>query len=263
VATVLAGLRELRMSLSARLRSLALGLPQLTDLQLNNCGDLQQLVLRCPCLERLSLQVGGPAVLSGGWGWLAVGNMDWEVSENWRLSPVAAACLACVLVLAGLGKMPAGAAPTLEATSMTGTPRPVPFLAVHSCLQACRAVRGPALVEAVSHCPALRELDLQYCPVRAALQPTQHARMCVCSCCLHVCMHAPPWLAPAVWLTGAVLHCTKVTVCVKCMPAPNAAAGAASDAGGCGGAARGLPLAANGVGDGATGRLFVTRVAAP
>ena len=46
VATVLAGLRELRMSLSARLRSLALGLPQLTDLQLNNCGDLQQLVLR-------------------------------------------------------------------------------------------------------------------------------------------------------------------------------------------------------------------------
>ena len=58
VATVLAGLRELRMSLSARLRCLALRLPQLTDLQLNNCADLQQLVVRCPRLERLSLQVG-------------------------------------------------------------------------------------------------------------------------------------------------------------------------------------------------------------
>lgn len=56
VATPLSGLRELRLSLSGRLRSLALGLPHLADLQLNNCVELGQLVLHCPSLERLSMQ---------------------------------------------------------------------------------------------------------------------------------------------------------------------------------------------------------------
>ncbi|PSC67443.1 F-box LRR-repeat 15 [Micractinium conductrix] len=56
VATVLAGLHELRMSLSGRLRSLSLGLPHLEDLQLNNCAELAHLVLHCPALGRLALQ---------------------------------------------------------------------------------------------------------------------------------------------------------------------------------------------------------------
>lgn len=44
---------------AGRLRSLALGLPHLADLQLNNCVELGQLVLHCPALERMSMQVGG------------------------------------------------------------------------------------------------------------------------------------------------------------------------------------------------------------
>ena len=96
VATVLAGLRELRMSLSARLRSLALGLPQLTDLQLNNCGDLQQLVLRCPRLERLSLQVGGRGWRSWVGGWVGSAGQGREGWEGWRPSSRLPVWLACV-----------------------------------------------------------------------------------------------------------------------------------------------------------------------
>ena len=43
---------------AGRLRLLALGLPHLTDLQLNNCGEMGLVVLHCPALERLSMQVG-------------------------------------------------------------------------------------------------------------------------------------------------------------------------------------------------------------
>lgn len=50
---------------AGRLRSLALGLAHLSDLQLNNCVELGQVVLHCPALERLSMQVGG---WEGRWG---------------------------------------------------------------------------------------------------------------------------------------------------------------------------------------------------
>ncbi|KAI3435021.1 hypothetical protein D9Q98_003073 [Chlorella vulgaris] len=56
VSTVLAGLQELRLSLSGHLRSLALGLQHLSDLQLNNCAELQELVLHAPQLKRLAMQ---------------------------------------------------------------------------------------------------------------------------------------------------------------------------------------------------------------
>jgi hypothetical protein len=41
----------------------ALRLPHLTDLQLNNCAELATLLLDCPALERLSLQVWADACL--------------------------------------------------------------------------------------------------------------------------------------------------------------------------------------------------------
>lgn len=61
-------------SSTGRLRSLALGLPELADLQLNNCGELAGLALRCPRLARLSMQVRGGTGwgVSAGWVFLVV-----------------------------------------------------------------------------------------------------------------------------------------------------------------------------------------------
>lgn len=55
LATPLAGLAELRLSISA-VHSLMLGLPALHELQLNKCEELAHLVLASPSLARLSLQ---------------------------------------------------------------------------------------------------------------------------------------------------------------------------------------------------------------
>lgn len=56
---------------AGRLRSLALGLPELTDLQLNNCVELGRMALHCPRLARLSMQVrlGGAGRCGVGVWW--------------------------------------------------------------------------------------------------------------------------------------------------------------------------------------------------
>ncbi|GAB4815593.1 hypothetical protein N2152v2_002639 [Parachlorella kessleri] len=55
VETVLPCLEELRIGLTG-VRTVAIGLPSLTRLQLFSCAELRQLTLDCPRLERLSVQ---------------------------------------------------------------------------------------------------------------------------------------------------------------------------------------------------------------